>query len=154
LQTSFTNYKNNNNMKITLLNGNVVEGTFDELNQAGLLQSNTMAARALKPQLDLFPAQYQVSETQAQEEKQVPEVATIATVEEPKTGRPFNPLTVKVHDALAKAKKTGNEQRIAVASKDELKVRQVVTRFNRVNKTKFSANKIRVGDRIAMVLSQ
>lgn len=140
-------------MKITLQNGTVVEGTFDELTQAGFLPARTMSSLALKPQLDLFQVELNTI-TEQSEPKSAPAVSAEPAVADPKTGRPFSGLTIKIHDALSKVTKTGNEQRVPVASKDELKVRQVVTRFNRVNKTKIHVNKIRVGDRIAMIISQ
>lgn len=135
-------------MKITLSNGNVVEGTLDELTTAGLLPSRSMAARAVSQQLEL-PL---VSLT-------APAAAPSTTADAPaattaKVGRPLAPLTIKIADAFDKLEATGTTQRVSIAAKDEKKARSTVYRTNRDRNQSVVANKVRVGDRIALILSK
>ena len=134
-------------MKITLSNGNVVEGTLDELTTAGLIPSRTMATRAVSAQLELPLMSLNAPATPA---------ATPTATGSPavKLGRPLAPLTIKIADAFDKLVDTGAEQRISIAAKDEKKARATIYRTNRDRSLSIVANKIRIGDRIALVLSK
>ena len=133
-------------MKITLSNGNVVEGTLDELTTAGLIPARTMAARAVSSQLEL--PLLAITTPAAPAATATPAATTV------KLGRPLAPLTIKIADAFDKLADTGAEQRISIAAKDEKKARATIYRTNRDRSMKVVANKIRIGDRIALVLSK
>ncbi len=142
-------------MKITLSNGNVVEGTLDELTTAGLLPTRSMATRAVDPRLDYTQLpRYAVAGDTAQPEATVaPAVVATPATPATKVGRPLAPLTIKIADAFDKLIDTGTVQRVSIAAKDEKKARATIYRTNRDRSLKVVANKIRIGDRIALVLS-
>ena len=135
-------------MKITLQNGIVVEGTAEELNQLDVMKGTSIARRAV--QGELFPERLNISmSAPAPAAAPEAEVQTAARV-----GRPQTVFTGKIHDAIAKLTATGKEQRVAIAAKDEKHARSIVTRHNRVYKTQMSVNKMRVGDRVTVIISQ
>lgn len=131
-------------MKITLQNGNVVEGTFDELNSAGLLPARTLAAHAVSPQLDLFQASLTAQPT---------EKAAVVVVE-PKRGRPTSDLSIKIHEALARLEATSQPQQVSIASKKEASARACVYQINAKTGKSYSVNKVRIGDRLAIRISK
>lgn len=132
-------------MKITLLNGNVVEGSLEELTVAGLIPSRTMASLAVSQQMNLFTA----SLTAQPAVKAAPTV-TVAVLA---IGRPKGALRLKIEEAIDKAIESKAEQRVPIASMDESKARTIVFNVAKERNVKVSANKVRVGDRIALILS-